>query len=149
MPGNRHRHHLPAAVATVASVLLFLLATLAPLDAEAACPPPGADADADGICDPDDNCPAVPNADQHNTDGLPDGGDACDAVDAALNLTKLRLKGDRGGPNPSGSVDARGDFLVDPADDHFSADAGVSLHVVDGMPVPTDVTWTWGAAECS
>jgi hypothetical protein len=36
------------------------------------------DADADGVADADDNCPATPNADQADLDG--DGaGDACDA----------------------------------------------------------------------
>ena len=39
---------------------------------------PGDDADGDGVCDGDDNCPATINHDQIDTDG--DGlGDACDA----------------------------------------------------------------------
>lgn len=52
------------------------------------------DFDNDGICDGDavvagicvrgnspDNCPTVQNVDQHNTDGVADGGDACDSDD--------------------------------------------------------------------
>ena len=40
-----------------------------------------ADTDGDKIGDNADNCPAVANADQVNTDGLADGGNACDADD--------------------------------------------------------------------
>ena len=40
-------------------------------------PEPG-DADGDGVGDGVDNCPNARNGDQRNTDGLADGGDACD-----------------------------------------------------------------------
>jgi hypothetical protein len=40
-------------------------------------PEPG-DVDGDGVKDEADNCPQTRNGDQRNTDGLPDGGDACD-----------------------------------------------------------------------
>ncbi len=39
---------------------------------------PCSDADGDGICDEEDNCPTTPNADQANSDG-DNLGDACDA----------------------------------------------------------------------
>jgi len=39
------------------------------------------DTDGDGVVDDADNCPAVSNADQLNTDGDTDGGDACDDDD--------------------------------------------------------------------
>ncbi|MCR9104192.1 MAG: thrombospondin type 3 repeat-containing protein [Gammaproteobacteria bacterium] len=39
------------------------------------------DSDADGVIDAVDNCPLIPNADQINTDGADDGGDACDRDD--------------------------------------------------------------------
>jgi len=39
------------------------------------------DSDSDGVTDPTDNCPSVPNADQVNSDGANDGGDACDSDD--------------------------------------------------------------------
>ena len=45
--------------------------------AVAAHPEPG-DQDGDGVGDTVDNCPAIRNGDQRNTDGLTDGGDACD-----------------------------------------------------------------------
>jgi hypothetical protein len=40
-----------------------------------------ADDDADGAPDASDNCPALANPDQANTDGAADGGNACDADD--------------------------------------------------------------------
>ena len=39
------------------------------------------DIDGDGVNDGDDNCPGVDNPGQLNTDGLQDGGDACDDDD--------------------------------------------------------------------
>lgn len=40
-----------------------------------------ADTDEDGVANTVDNCPSVSNANQLNTDGTPDGGDACDQDD--------------------------------------------------------------------
>lgn len=42
---------------------------------------PAVDSDSDGVVDAEDNCPSDPNADQINTDGVDDGGDACDDDD--------------------------------------------------------------------
>ena len=39
------------------------------------------DDDGDGVLDTIDNCPLIPNALQTNSDGFPDGGDACDPDD--------------------------------------------------------------------
>ena len=39
------------------------------------------DSDGDGVLDSDDNCPTILNAEQTNTDGADDGGDACDIDD--------------------------------------------------------------------
>jgi uncharacterized protein (TIGR03382 family) len=39
------------------------------------------DTDLDGVADEEDNCPAIPNTTQTNTDGATDGGDACDEDD--------------------------------------------------------------------
>ena len=41
----------------------------------------GPDADGDTVADPADNCPSAGNPDQVNSDGAPDGGDACDGDD--------------------------------------------------------------------
>ena len=72
---------------------------------------PGADADGDGLCDDDDNCPATPNPDQGDFDG--DGiGDACDAADVAgLSIRLL----DIGGRQPGrGRFEVRGELFVTP-----------------------------------
>lgn len=42
---------------------------------------PTSDQDGDGIADEVDNCPAIANTDQVNSDGADDGGDACDNDD--------------------------------------------------------------------
>jgi hypothetical protein len=39
------------------------------------------DADGDTVADPADNCPSTANPDQGNSDGAPDGGNACDGDD--------------------------------------------------------------------
>lgn len=39
------------------------------------------DLDEDGLQDVEDNCPAAPNFEQVNTDGINDGGDTCDTDD--------------------------------------------------------------------
>jgi hypothetical protein len=63
----------------------------------------GGDADGDGICDDEDNCPDVANADQTDSDG--DGiGDACDT------------EGPPGDPSCSDGLDNDGDGLIDDED---------------------------------
>jgi len=50
------------------------------------------DGDGDGVCDSDDNCPAVANANQADADG--DGiGDACDAAGAQIDLNQSASPG--------------------------------------------------------
>jgi hypothetical protein len=65
-------------------------------------PPPAPDADGDGVPDGSDNCPAAPNADQHDGDG--DGiGTACDSTEAVspdrciLRASGQRVVGTAGG----------------------------------------------------
>lgn len=50
----------------------------------AVCPSPGADSDADGAPDIDDNCPGAPNPSQTNSDA-DSPGDACDNCPAVVN----------------------------------------------------------------
>lgn len=44
-------------------------------------PAESADTDGDGVGNNGDNCPSISNADQLNTDGVADGGNACDSDD--------------------------------------------------------------------
>src|SRR4051812_47612276 len=51
------------------------------------------DSDGDGLLDPQDNCPALANLDQHDEDG--DGvGDRCDNCPALVNPTQDNLDAD-------------------------------------------------------
>jgi putative hemolysin len=83
------------------------------------------DSDGDGVCDSVDNCPAVPNPDQKDTNG--NGiGDACDSVprcdadgDTDIDQNDLSLISKaRGKPvsGPNDQRDANGDGLITPAD---------------------------------
>lgn len=82
------------------------------------CTPVCPDADGDGVCDQNDNCPAVPNPDQTDTDG--DGvGDACDNCPLVANPLQEDSNGNGVGdaceapPCPS---DLNGDAVVNGAD---------------------------------
>jgi cysteine-rich repeat protein len=80
------------------------------------------DHDDDGDIDGLDNCPLVPNANQLNTDGQPDGGNACDDDDDDDGLSDER-EGELGtNPvNPNTDGDAHGD-AVDNCPLHFNND---------------------------
>lgn len=83
-----------------ACVLASLLT--APRGARAqACVPGGvSDPDGDGICDPNDNCPTLSNADQSDVDG--DGiGDPCDTDDSPGSLTLMHVHLLRDPPRPT------------------------------------------------
>jgi hypothetical protein len=55
--------------------------------------PPCPDADGDGVCDVDDNCPLTPNPDQEDADGDGDG-DACDNCPYVYNPDQTDTDGD-------------------------------------------------------
>ncbi len=61
----------------------------APIDS----PLPTDDTDGDGVKNGNDNCPSVPNADQHNEDGDP-YGDACDPCPIVANDVEIDSDGD-------------------------------------------------------
>src|SRR5262245_35128361 len=90
--------------------LLALLVGLAVVGPRLASAQPCPDGDGDGVCDAVDNCVAVPNADQADTYGAssssPAGafGDACEAIDAELNLTKVKIRGGAVTTTPKGKI---------------------------------------------
>jgi len=113
----------------------------------AGCAPltPIPDADADGVADASDNCPAVGNADQADLDGDTEG-DACDPFDASIASAKVVA---RSGPPSTGRgrLTLSGTFDAPPPGDGFDAATGVAITVAraDGSTQSA----TWAVAECS
>lgn len=112
------------------------------------------DVDLDGICGADDNCPADANPAQADLDGDGDG-DACDASDAALNVTRARAKRNSSlNPlRPNGLVKVSGDLIIDlPGGDVLSSANGVAIRVADALNLDTDdlpVAPAWTNAQCA
>ncbi len=85
------------------------------------------DEDGDGVNDDVDNCPTIANADQLNTDGLNDGGDACDDDD-----------------DEDGTLDTEDAFPLDPTEDTDTDGDGMGDNS-DAFPEdPTEDTDTDG-----
>jgi hypothetical protein len=104
---------------------------------------PGPDADGDGVCNAVDGCPQVADSAQRDLDA--DGeGDACDRVDAPLDLARavLRRRGARG------ALAARGTFGVAPGD-AFGAVAGLAVRVRNGGAVDHEHVWPPEACRTS
>ena len=102
---------------------------------------PGPDGDGDGVCNALDVCPADPDPAQGDLDA--DGlGDACDPVDAPLDLLRavLRRRGARG------TIALRGAFVVRSPADALSGAHGVAVRVRNGGAV--DERQSWAAGEC-
>lgn len=73
---------------------------------------PFVDSDSDGVSDASDNCPSVSNADQVNSDGANDGGDACDTDDDNDGIPDDNPDNCRTIPNPD-QTDSNGDGCGD------------------------------------
>lgn len=102
--------------------------------------PPPADADGDGILDANDNCPAVSNANQLNTDG-DSAGDVCDADDDNDGLSDSAETGGSPptspiNPDTDGDDDGTHDFW-DASDDCPTQPRGSLDTDRNGCPGPT------------
>ena len=80
----------------------------------------------DGVCDADDNCPAVANPNQEDTFGDPDMGDACEVPqlvmcdvsgDGAIDIFDIRAimarRGQQAGPDDPADANGNGVIGVD------------------------------------
>jgi hypothetical protein len=109
----------------------------------------GGDADGDGVCDAEDDCPAVANPSQADLDG-DDVGDACDADDRELNLVVVKVMRNvaKLASKQNGRIFLKGDFLtLDEAP--FSAASGFLVRVQDGPGASLlDTTFSWTPADC-
>jgi hypothetical protein len=119
--------------------------SVAPACATGACTTNGSDdADADGVCDADDNCFAVANPDERDLDG--DGvGDVCDDSDAVLAVRQAVVRTSGRGRDHIGGINVRGTFPV-ATPDAFSGAAGVAVRITDATGV--DIRVSWSASEC-
>lgn len=128
---------------TLLAGLLLAAGLAGPLVRDAvACP---GDLDGDGTCDADDNCPDAANPDQADLDG-DDLGDVCDALDAELDVTKIRLRRNASTNGDKSSVKGQGFFFTAPPVDVFDPLAGFAVRVQDGIGL--DLTRTFAGASC-
>lgn len=127
-------------VTPVPSITPTLVATPSPTPTNGACGS-GGDADGDGVCDGDDDCPTVANSDQADVDG--DGaGDACDDADAELAIRRARVRAGKAG---KGEILAKGELTVGP-DLPFDPLLGVEIQVLDTLSL--DRTVVFAAGDC-
>ena len=109
---------------------------------------PNLDHDGDGKPDAIDNCPSVANADQLNTDGAADGGDACDTDDdndglsdeRELQLGTSPIKQDTDGDSRSDAQEVHD--MTDPKD---RLSPGYAPSGVDWASDGDGVQVTWAA----
>jgi hypothetical protein len=104
------------------------------------CVPGGGDQDGDGVCDADDDCPGVPDADQADLDGDGDG-DPCDAADASIALARVILHTSVPPTASNGHIVFRGTLTTAPGLDTFGVTQGLGVHVTDVATLVVDETF--------
>jgi hypothetical protein len=121
---------------------------------------PFADSDGDGVLDVDDNCPTVPNPEQHDEDG--DGvGDACDNCPHVSNPGQEDSDGDGVGDACDPNPDVPGDVLLffdgfngnelSPewafAPSSWTVSSGAVEHTATSQTFVSHMSWTGGTPE--
>ena len=106
----------------------------------------GGDADGDGTCDLDDNCPSAPNANQQDIDG-DDEGDVCDAQDVDLNVVQARVRRSINMSKPNGAIILKGDFLRFSPELPLTPAGCYLVRVKDSVTL--DVSFSFPQAECT
>jgi hypothetical protein len=99
------------------------------------------DADADTICDGDDNCPADANTDQSDVDA-DDVGDVCDPVEGGMLQPKVTLKASALGLRGI----AKAYVQTTPPTDTVEVPNGLSIVIRDGGAATVPASWS--AADC-
>ena len=107
----------------------------------------GQDSDGDGLVDHQDNCPDVANPKQVNSDGVKDGGDACDTDDDndllpdSWELANQLL--------PLNRFDAHRDGDDDGVSNYREYVAGTDPNDADSKPqwTPGQLLWSWDSSQ--
>ena len=107
------------------------------------------DSDGDGVQDGQDNCPLTSSVDQTNTDGLNDGGDACDTdddEDGVTDIEEVTLGTDPQNPDTDGDNNFDGVDNCptvpnpDQANVDFAPDGGDACDIDDDNDTLSDAT---------
>ena len=124
----------------------FLICSLPDTCQAGVCSPAGGgDLDGDQVCNHDDNCPTIANANQSDLDG--DGiGNICDPVDAKVELGEATLRRSSDPAQPNGRIALKGTFTMGSDEGPLSDAGGMSVRVTDGLGL--DYTATWTAGSC-
>jgi Tol biopolymer transport system component len=105
----------------------------------------GGDSDDDLVCDTEDNCPLTPNPDQKDLDH-DTIGNICDAEDAPLTPSRIRVRRSRRPTNDDGGIWIKLAFVSHPPDDTFTTADGIFVTVWDRSFVSQSAQWS--GAEC-
>jgi hypothetical protein len=103
------------------------------------------DPDGDLICSLDDNCPVAANTGQEDVDA-DDEGDACDADEGEIRISRARLRWSRTSTSGNGAVRVWGELRNPLLAGPFPSDEPLAIHVRDGVQV--DLAFAIAAADC-
>jgi len=98
------------------------------------------DTDGDGTCDRNDNCPAIPNANQSDLDGDLIG-DACDRCGCGLRSSEGLCGTEHRFDQSNGRIRAKGSLVVG-SSDMFTGAGGFAIRVTDGSISIRRFVWT-------